>query len=88
MTKPPETRIGPSEAATRHGGRLLPPARYRHPGDVIRLIVAGPVAGLTGVGMQSRPAVSAVLPYRLATYWLPVPPGWLAWRTLVRREHA
>lgn len=190
MTKPPDTHIGPSEAAARHGGRLLPPARYRHPGDVVRLIVAGLVlagavavaaapwlnlpwrrtgqlvpgsksdaaslrrvvqstgkmimqfegpavitlayvgalaasiqafgagpgvivigaaymdaaaiaaaapnpgdpgaieAALTGVGMQSGPAVSAVLPYRLATYWLPVPPGWLAWRALLWREYA
>jgi hypothetical protein len=40
MTKPPETRIGPA-AAVKRGGRLLSPARYRHPGDVIRLIAAG-----------------------------------------------
>src|SRR5208283_6066955 len=25
--------------------------------------------------------------YRLATYWLPVAPGWLSWRALPRREH-
>ena len=42
-------------------------------------IEAALVAGLTGVGMQARPAVSAVLLYRLATYWLPVLPGWLCW---------
>jgi hypothetical protein len=40
MTKPPETRIGPA-AAVKRRGRLLAPARYRHPGDVIRLIAAG-----------------------------------------------
>jgi hypothetical protein len=28
--------------------------------------------------MPAGPAVSAVLLYRLATYWLPVAPGWLA----------
>ncbi len=44
------------------------------------------MAGLTGVGMAAGPAVSAVLLYRLATYWLPVAPGWLAWRVLQRRE--
>ncbi len=41
MTKPPETHIGPAVAAAPHGDRLLPPARYRHPGGVIRLIIAG-----------------------------------------------
>jgi glycosyltransferase 2 family protein len=50
-------------------------------------IEAALVAGLTGVGMQAGPAVSAVLLYRLATYWLPVAPGWLSWRALVRREY-
>jgi undecaprenyl-diphosphatase len=49
-------------------------------------IEAALVAGLTGVGMQAGPAVSAVLLYRLATYWLPVAPGWLSWRALLRRE--
>jgi uncharacterized membrane protein YbhN (UPF0104 family) len=51
-------------------------------------IEAALVAGLTGVGMAAGPAVSAVLLYRLATYWLPVAPGWLAWRVLQRREYA
>ena len=50
-------------------------------------IEAALVAGLTGVGMQAGPAVSAVLLYRLATYWLPVAPGWLSWRALLRREY-
>jgi undecaprenyl-diphosphatase len=31
--------------------------------------------------------VAAVLLYRLATYWLPVAPGWLSWRALLRREY-
>jgi undecaprenyl-diphosphatase len=50
-------------------------------------IEAALVAGLTGVGMQAGPAVSAVLMYRLATYWLPVAPGWLSWRALLRRGY-
>jgi glycosyltransferase 2 family protein len=45
-------------------------------------IEAALVAGLTAAGMQPGPAVSAVLLYRLATYWLPVLPGWLCWRSL------
>jgi glycosyltransferase 2 family protein len=50
-------------------------------------IEAALVAGLTGVGMHAGPAVSAVLLYRLATYWLPVLPGWLSWRFLQRRGY-
>ena len=50
-------------------------------------IEAALVAGLTGIGMQPGPAVSAVLVYRLATYWLPVLPGWLCWRSLQHREY-
>ena len=50
-------------------------------------IEAALVAGLTGVGMQAGPAVSSVLLYRLATYWLPVLPGWLSWRALLRRDY-
>ncbi len=40
------------------------------------------VAGLTGVGMAPGPAVAAVLTYRLATYWLPVLPGWILFHVL------
>jgi len=50
-------------------------------------IEAALVAGLTGAGMQPGPAVSAVLLYRLATYWLPVLPGWLCWRSLQHRGY-
>ena len=44
-------------------------------------------AGLTGLGISSGAAVSAVLIYRLATYWLPVLPGWLFWRLLQRMDY-
>ena len=50
-------------------------------------IEAALVAGLTGVGMEPGAAVSAVLVYRLATYWLPILPGWLAWVWLQRRNY-
>jgi undecaprenyl-diphosphatase len=50
-------------------------------------IEAALVAGLTGVGLGAGVAVSAVLAYRLATYWLPVVPGWLALRLLQRRSY-
>jgi undecaprenyl-diphosphatase len=45
------------------------------------------VAGLTGVGMPSGPALSTVLTYRLATYWLPILPGWGSWWYLQRKEY-
>jgi uncharacterized protein (TIRG00374 family) len=50
-------------------------------------IEAALIAALTGVGLDPGHAVSAVLTYRLATYWLPVLPGWLSWRALQRREY-
>ena len=42
--------------------------------------------GLAAAGMPSAAAVSAVLLFRLATFWLPVPLGWIAMRGLQRRE--
>jgi len=50
-------------------------------------IEAALVAGLTGVGLSSGAAVSAVLAYRLATYWLPIVPGWVSLRLLQRRDY-
>jgi undecaprenyl-diphosphatase len=45
------------------------------------------VAGLTAVGMEAGIAVAAVLAYRLATYWLPILPGWLSFQLLERRNY-
>ena len=39
---------------------------------------------LIGVGWEL--AVPAVLVYRVATFWLPVLPGWLAFTLLTRRD--
>jgi undecaprenyl-diphosphatase len=44
------------------------------------------VAGFTGVGLESGVAVAAVLSYRLATYWLPILPGWFSFHLLERRN--
>lgn len=41
--------------------------------------------GLAAAGMPGAEAVSAVLLYRLATFWLPVPIGWVALHWLQRR---
>jgi glycosyltransferase 2 family protein len=40
------------------------------------------VAGLTVVGAPVGPAVAGVLSFRLLTFWLPILPGWLAYRAL------
>jgi glycosyltransferase 2 family protein len=40
------------------------------------------VAGLTAVGASAGPAVAGVLAFRLLTFWLPILPGWLAYRAL------
>jgi uncharacterized protein (TIRG00374 family) len=45
------------------------------------------VAGLTGVGLSSGAALSSVLAYRLATYWLPALPGWVCLQLLQRRDY-
>jgi undecaprenyl-diphosphatase len=50
-------------------------------------IEAALIAGLTGVGLSAGAAVSAVLTYRLATYWLPVAPGWYSLRLLQRGDY-
>jgi len=46
---------------------------------------AAVIAGLVAAGMESTTAVPAVFGFRLATFWLPVLPGWLAF-TWLRRE--
>ena len=43
-------------------------------------------AGLTAAGLPGAAAVSAVLLFRLLTFWLPVPVGWVALRYLERRQ--
>src|SRR5690349_24319193 len=75
MTTPPGTQVKPLAETAKHGVRLLPPARYRHPGDVIRLIIAGLVlAGALAVTIAthatyagaSAAAVTALAPPALA----------------------
>lgn len=44
------------------------------------------VAGFTAIGMDPGVAVAAVLSYRLATYWLPILPGWLSFHLLEHRS--
>jgi NAD(P)-dependent dehydrogenase (short-subunit alcohol dehydrogenase family) len=54
------------------------------------LTALGARVGITGRARQARAARLApgrAERYRLATYWLPVAPGWLSWRALPRREY-
>ncbi len=43
-------------------------------------------AGLVAAGMPGAKAIGAVLLFRLATFWLPVPFGWVAMNYLQRRD--
>jgi hypothetical protein len=51
-------RLAAGEPKTRpRGGRVLAPARYRHPGDVIRLIAAALVLAVAAVIGALLPAL-------------------------------
>ena len=43
-------------------------------------------AGLTAAGVPGAVAVSAVLLFRLLTFWVPVPFGWAALNFLERKH--
>ena len=49
-------------------------------------VEAAMAAGLTAVGLDSGVAVSAVLMYRVITFWLPTIPGWFALNHLQRKN--
>jgi uncharacterized membrane protein YbhN (UPF0104 family) len=49
-------------------------------------VEAALVGALSAYGMASSNAVSAVLTYRLVTYWLPMIPGWFMFQFMQRRE--
>jgi len=51
----------------------------------IGAVEAALVAGLTALGLASTVAVPAVFLYRLATFWIPVLPGWGGFTVLQRR---
>ena len=43
-------------------------------------------AGLTAIGIPAHEAVPGVLLFRIATFWLPIVPGWVMWLVLQRRQ--
>ena len=48
---------------------------------------AAVIAGLVGAGMANSAAVPAVFLFRLATFWLPILPGWFAFNHLRRADY-
>jgi uncharacterized protein (TIRG00374 family) len=42
-------------------------------------------AGLTAIGIPAQEAIPAVLLFRMVTFWLPIPIGWVAFEVLQRR---
>jgi uncharacterized protein (TIRG00374 family) len=51
----------------------------------IGAVEAALIAGLTALGLASAIAVPAVFLYRLATFWVPIIPGWIGFTILQRR---
>jgi uncharacterized protein (TIRG00374 family) len=49
-------------------------------------VEAALTAGLTLAGLPGQTALSAVLLFRIFTFWLPVLPGWAAFTHLQRTE--
>jgi uncharacterized membrane protein YbhN (UPF0104 family) len=49
-------------------------------------VEAAMAAGLTAAGLAGGLAVSAVLLFRLVTFWIPTVPGWFALNAMQRRE--
>ena len=50
-------------------------------------VEAALIAGLVAVGLANPVAVPAVFMFRLATFWLPILPGWASIRYLQRHEY-
>ena len=60
---------------------------FLQPRNLVNVVRQISVVGLIAIGVDSGTAVSSVLLYRLATYWLPIPFGWLSLNHL-QRIHA
>ncbi|MFZ4517886.1 MAG: flippase-like domain-containing protein [Microthrixaceae bacterium] len=49
-------------------------------------VEAALIAGLTASGLSNEIAVPGVLAFRLATFWIPILPGWLSFNFLTSRK--
>src|SRR4030095_10603681 len=69
----------PAIIATYLVGAAIAPAGPTRGG--MGAVEAALIAGLTAAGLNKETAVPAVFLFRLATFWLPILPGWvgLAW---------
>jgi uncharacterized membrane protein YbhN (UPF0104 family)/membrane-associated phospholipid phosphatase len=65
-------------------GGTLAAAPATTPGG-LGAVEAALVAGLTLLGAETAPSIAGVLAFRLATFWLPIAPGWIAFRLLQKR---
>ena len=70
-----------SPAVNRTGATSAPGAPARSSGEA----KAALAAGLTAGGLDAGVAVSAVLLYRLVTFWLPTVPGYWAFNWLTKK---
>jgi glycosyltransferase 2 family protein len=50
-------------------------------------VEAALISGLVAAGLDNAVAVPAVFLFRLATFWLPILPGWLSFRWLQRHDY-
>ena len=50
-------------------------------------VEAALIATLVNLGMDAQASVSAVFLFRTITFWLPVPPGWIAFQIMQRKNY-
>ena len=66
---------------------------HHHPAELsiverrARALEAAVIAGLVSAGMADTAAVPAVFLFRIATFWLPILPGWIAFNHLRRQDY-
>jgi uncharacterized protein (TIRG00374 family) len=49
-------------------------------------VEAALTAGLSALGLSTGLAVSAVLLFRIVSFWLPILPGWILWTQMQKRR--
>jgi glycosyltransferase 2 family protein len=76
--------LGWTEVALAYLGGSAVAAAAPTPGG-LGAVEAALVAGLTALGAAAAPSIAGVLAFRLATFWVPIAPGWIAFRLLRTR---
>ena len=49
-------------------------------------VEAALTAGVSTLGVGATTAVTAVLVFRIVSFWLPILPGWVMWTQLQKRD--